>query len=73
MTRLQEGVAPKEPPRTAEQRLASRLQELAPAKELVITDPYLFTGSRRGDSQDYAASVAGMIAPALKDGLRITT
>lgn len=69
---LQEDVSPKEPPKSAEQRMAARLQKLAPAKELVITDPYLFTGSRKHDSEEYAASVVRMIAPALTGGLSIT-
>jgi len=69
---LQEDVSPKEPPTSAEQRMAARLQKLAPARELIITDPYLFTGSRKRDSEVYAASVVRMIAPALTEGLRIT-
>ncbi|TFD12858.1 hypothetical protein E3T35_06105 [Cryobacterium sp. TMT1-2-2] len=73
MVWLQEDVSPKEPPKTAEQRMAGRLQGLAPIGELVITDPYLYTSSRKRDSQDYAASVARMLSPALKDGLRLTT
>jgi hypothetical protein len=73
MVWLQEDVIPKEPPKTAEQRMAGRLQGLAPIGELVITDPYLYTSSRKRDSQDYAASVARMLSPALKDGLRLTT
>lgn len=69
---LQEDVSVKEPAMTAEQRMATRLQKLAPTNELIITDPYLFTDSRKRDSQDYAASLVRMIAPALTTGLRIT-
>lgn len=72
-TWLQEDISPKAPPKTAEQRMAVRLQKLAPSKELVITDPYLFTSSRKRDSEEYAASVVRMLAPALREGLRITT
>ena len=73
MVWLQEDISVKEPPKTAEQRMAGRVQGLAPTRELIITDPYLYTSSRRRDSQDYAASVARMISPALTEGLRITT
>lgn len=72
MTWIQEDISPKEPPKTAEQRMAVRMRKLAPTKELLITDPFLFTHSRSSDCQDYAASVVRMIAPALADGLRIT-
>ncbi|MCX8452806.1 hypothetical protein [Paenarthrobacter ureafaciens] len=72
MTWLQEDISPKEPPKTAEQRMSDRMSKLAPADDLIITDPYLFTSSRKRDSHDYAASVVGMIAPALAKGLRIT-
>ena len=72
MTWLQEDISPKEPPKTAEQRMSDRMSKLAPADDLIITDPYLFTSSRKRDSHDYAASVVGMIAPALVKDLRIT-
>lgn len=72
MTSLQHDISPKEQPKTAEQRMSDRMSKLSPVDDLIITDPYLFTSSRKGDSQDYAASVVGMIAPALTNGLRIT-
>lgn len=72
MTWLQEDISPKEPPKTAEQRMSDRMTKLAPANDLIITDPYLFTSYRKRDSHDYAASVVGIIAPALAKGLRIT-
>ncbi|WP_341953635.1 hypothetical protein [Salinibacterium sp. TMP30] len=72
LTWLQEDISPKEPPPTAEQRMADRLQKLAPITDLVITDPFLFTKSRSRDRWAYAASVGSMIAPALARGLHIT-
>jgi hypothetical protein len=72
MAWLQEDISPKEPPKTAEQRMSDRMSKLAPADELIVTDPYLFTSFRKRDSHDYAASVVGMIAPGLAKGLRIT-
>lgn len=72
MTEIQEDISPKEPPPTAEQRMATRMRKLAPQAELVITDAYLFTPGRRADAAAYAASVGRMIAPALTPGLRIT-
>lgn len=72
LTFLQEDISPKEPTPTAELRMAARLQKLAPAADLVITDPYLFPGSRSEDSEVYAASLGKMFAPALMQGLRIT-
>lgn len=72
MTSLQHDISPKEQPKTAEQRMSDRMSKLAPVDDLIITDPYLFTGSRKRDSDIYAASVVGMIAPALAKGLRIT-
>lgn len=72
LTWLQEDVSPKEPPPTAEQRMADRLSKLAPTKELIITDPFLFTRSRKQDSKVYAASVGNIIAPALAKDLHIT-
>ncbi|MBC9936940.1 MULTISPECIES: hypothetical protein [unclassified Leucobacter] len=69
---LQHDISPKEPPKTAEQRMSDRMRKLAPNDELIITDPYLFTSSRKHDSRDYAASVADMIEPTLVRGLRIT-
>mgnify|MGYP000847461534 CR=1 FL=1 len=73
ITWLQEDISPKEPPATAEQRMAERMRKLAPTADLVITDPYLFTRSRVKDSGVYAASVGTMMAPALMKGLQITT
>lgn len=72
MTMLEEDISPKELPPTAEKRMADRMQELAPETELIITDPYLFTGSRKSDSEVYAASVGNMLAPALTAGLHVT-
>lgn len=72
MTWLQEDISPKEPPKTAEQRMSDRLTKLGPADELIITDPYLFTRSRIRDIDAYVASVVGMMAPVLVKGLRIT-
>lgn len=72
MTMLQEDISPKELPPTAEKRMADRMQKLAPETELIITDPYLFTGSRKSDSEVYAASVGNMLAPALTAGLHVT-
>ena len=69
---LQEDISPKEPPATAEQRMAQRLQKLAPTAELIITDPFLFTSSRRRDPLVYAESVAAVLGPALREGLHIT-
>lgn len=69
---IQEDISPKEPPPTAEQRMAGRVQKLAPKTELIITDPHLFTYSRKADAEAYAASVGNIIAPALTPGLRIT-
>lgn len=72
MTMLQEDISPKELPQTAEQRMADRMQKLAPEADLLITDPYLFTGSRKSDPEVYAASVGRILAPALTAGLYIT-
>ncbi len=72
LTWLQEDISPKEPPATAEQRMAERMRKLAPTVDLVITDPYLFTRSRARDSGAYAASLGSMMAPALVEGLQIT-
>lgn len=72
MTSLQHDISPKEQPKTAEQRMSDRMSKLGPVDDLIITDPYLFTGSRKRDSDNYAASVVGMIAPALAKGVRIT-
>lgn len=72
LTWLQEDISPKEPPATAEQRIAERMRKLAPTVDLVITDPYLFTRSRVKDSDAYAASLGTMMAPALTKGLEIT-
>ena len=72
LTWAQEDISPKESPLTAEQRMAQRLRTLAPSAELIITDPYLFTRSRRKDSEDYATSLGNMLAPTLSEGLRIT-
>jgi hypothetical protein len=69
---LQEDISPKEPPATAEQRMAERMRKLAPAVDLIITDPFLFTRSRVKDSGVYAASLGSMMAPALVEGLQIT-
>lgn len=72
MTWLQHDISPIEPPKTAEQRMSDRMTKLGPVDDLIITDPYLFTSSRKRDSHDYAASVVRMIAPALVKGLRLT-
>lgn len=72
VVRLREDISAKEPPATAEQRMATRFQRLAPESELLITDPYLFTSGRKGDSEEYAASVMNMISPALSTGIRLT-
>lgn len=71
LSSLRHDISPKEPSSTAEQRMAIRLRKLAPATELIITDPYLFTRSRNKDSGIYATSLANMIAPALSKGLHI--
>ncbi|KTR86130.1 hypothetical protein [Leucobacter chromiiresistens] len=71
-TWLQEDISPKEPPKSAEQRMAERMSRLSPTEHLLITDPYLFTSGRKRDSQDYAASVVKMIRPALTASLNIT-
>lgn len=71
MVWLQEDISPIAPAATAEPRMAARMRKLAPRTELIITDPYLFTGGRKHDSQRYAASVARMLEPALTQGLRI--
>lgn len=72
MTMLQEDISPKEPQSTAEKRMADRMQRLAPKTELIITDPFLFTSSRKSAPEMYAASVGNMFAPALTAGLHIT-
>ncbi|WP_411557025.1 hypothetical protein [Plantibacter sp. MPB07] len=72
LTELEEDISPKEPPATAEQRMAARMRKLAPETELVVTDPYLFTPGRKADATAYAKVVGRMIAPALTPGLRIT-
>jgi len=72
LARLQEDISPKEPPATAEERMKFRMRKLAPIASLVITDPYLFTGSRSKDCEAYAAAVGNIISPALTEGLHIT-
>lgn len=52
--------------------MAERLRRLAPTTDLIITDPYLFTSSRKNDSEVYAASVGDMMEPALTMGLQGT-
>ncbi|MBF0671784.1 MAG: hypothetical protein IR160_04275 [Salinibacterium sp.] len=69
---LQHDVSPKAPTPVVEQFLSERLVRLAPESELIITDPYMFTKSRRNDAVVYAASVAGLIAPLLSDGVVLT-
>lgn len=72
VTILQEDISPKEPPATAEQRMAERLGSLGPQSELIVTDPYFFTNGRQKDSEVYAASVGRMLEPALTRGLSLT-
>ena len=72
VTWLEEDISPKAAPPTAAARLATRLHKLAPKTDLIITDPYLFTSSRKKDAAAYAASVGTILGPALSSGLRIT-
>lgn len=67
VVRLQEDISPKAPPPTAEEFLTKRLALLAPESELLIIDPYFFTYARRNDADDYAASVARIVAPLLNE------
>lgn len=71
LTRLQEDVSPTTPAKQAIEYVAERLECLAPQDELLITDPYLFSGSARKDIEAYSQSVADLIAPLLADGARL--
>lgn len=71
IVRLQEDISPKAPPQTAEEFIAKRIAMLAPQNELLIIDPYFFTYARRNDAQEYAASVARIVAPLLTEHVRL--
>lgn len=73
LVRLQEDISPKVPPQQAIHYVAERLEQLAPRDELLITDPYLFTGSAKKDLENYARSVALIIAPLLARGAKLVT
>ena len=71
IVRVQEDISPKAPLPTAEQFLVERLKKLDPQTELIITDPYFFTHSRRHDADEYAASVARIVTPLLGENVRL--
>ncbi len=70
--RLREDISPRGSTKTVEEFVGERLAVLAPKSELVITDPYVFTSSRKRDAIDYADSVARIISPLLVDGAALT-
>lgn len=71
LVRLQEDISPKASLPSAEHFLTARLLKLAPTSELIITDPYLFTYSRRDDAEVYAASVVRILVPLLSENIRL--
>lgn len=72
IVRLREDISPQAPTPTIEQFLSERLARLAPMSELIITDPYLFTSTRRRDADVYAASVTALVSPLLNDRVALT-
>lgn len=67
---IYEDVSPVAPTPRAEDFVIQRLCRLAPAGELIITDPYIFTSLRTKDAKTYAESVRRIIAPILEEGPR---
>ncbi|NTW41675.1 MAG: hypothetical protein HGA44_17655 [Cellulomonadaceae bacterium] len=66
MRALQEDVfGPRDQLLDVHEAVMNRLQSLRPARELVITDPYIFTSSRKRDAGAYAADAAAHIRAAL--------
>ncbi|WBM80187.1 hypothetical protein KIV56_00940 [Cryobacterium breve] len=63
--RFQEDISPLASPKTAERFIAERLSLLAPANELIVTDPFLFTSSRAKDADEYSDVVARVLNPLL--------
>lgn len=65
---VQEDISPVAPEPSTAEFVLQRLLRLAPASELIITDPYMFTSTRTKDASVYAALVERIIAPILAEG-----
>lgn len=70
--RLQEDISPKAPLKGATAFVAERLARLAPTSDLVIVDPYLFPPRPKLGEAEYAAFLAGLVAPILEPGATVT-
>lgn len=68
IVQLQEDIYSSSSVPNVEEFVIERLLRLKPESELIITDPYMFTSSRKKDADIYAASVAKIITPLLSDG-----
>lgn len=66
--RLQEDISPKAPFKGAVAFVAERLGALAPARELMVTDPYLFPPSPKLGAHGHSQHLAALIAPILEQG-----
>jgi hypothetical protein len=69
--RLQEDISPKAPLKGAAAFVAERLARLAPTSDLVIIDPYLFPPRPKLGEIEYAAFLAGLVAPILEPGATV--
>lgn len=70
--RLQEDISPKAPLQHAAAFVAERLTKLAPTNDLVIVDPWLFPPRPQLGENEYAAFLAGLIAPILEPDATVT-
>lgn len=73
LTRLQEDILPKAPPKKAWQSVAERLALLGPAKDLTIVDPFLFSETMKAHQiPQYSQQLAALIGPILTSNASIT-
>lgn len=70
--KVTEDISPRAPLPTVEAFLSQRLAALKPQSELAITDPFMFTSSRKDDASTYAKSVARLVTPLLSTGPELT-
>lgn len=73
LTRLQEDILPKAPPKKAWQSVAERLALLGPAKDLTIVDPFLFSETMNAHQiPQYSQQLAALIGPIVTSNASIT-
>lgn len=69
---LQHGISKRSTPDNAEAMIAKRIALLAPARHLVITDPYLFPSSPKGGATEYVDRLIRLVEPVLEPDATLT-